>query len=93
MTYNLINKRGVPVLAYPASDVASQWSCSLVVKHSEARMQATISLQSSLPIHGFDSEQTFTLVYDADNLVHGETCLDHTTVSCLVPTLFGDYSA
>jgi hypothetical protein len=81
MTYNLINKRGVPVLAYPTSDVASQWSCSLVVKHSETRMQATISLQSSLPIHGFDGEQTFTLVYDADNLVPGETCLDHTSMS------------
>jgi hypothetical protein len=81
MTCNLINKRGVPVLAYPVSDVASQWSCSLVVKHSETRMQATISLQSSIPIHGFDDEQTFTLVYDADNLVPGETSLEHTSMS------------
>ena len=81
MTCNLINKRGIPVLAYPVSDIASQWSCSLLVKHSDPRMQATISLQSTIPIHGFEDKQTFTLVYDADNLVPGETSLEDTNMS------------
>lgn len=75
MIYNLVRKSGIPVLASPASDAAPQWSCSLAVKYLEARMQATISLQCSLPIHGFDDEQTFTLLYNADNLVPGNTSL------------------
>ena len=75
MIYNLVRKSGIPVLASPALDAAPQWSCSLAVKYLEARMQATISLQCSLPINGFDDEQTFTLLYNADNLVPGNTSL------------------
>jgi hypothetical protein len=75
MIYNLVRKNGVPVLAYPASDDATPWTCSLVVKHSEDPMQTTLTLQSSLHIHGFDDEQTFTLRYDADNLVPSKTSL------------------
>jgi hypothetical protein len=75
MIYNLVRKNGIPVLAYPASDDATPWTCSLVVKHSEDPMQTTLTLQSSLHIHGFDDKQTFTLRYDADNLVPGKTSL------------------
>jgi hypothetical protein len=75
MIYNLVRKSGIPVLASPASDAAPQWPCSLAVKYLETRMQATISLQCSLPIHGSDDEQTFTLLYNADNLVPGNTSL------------------
>jgi hypothetical protein len=81
MTCNLFRKRGVPVLAYTTSDGALQWPCFLVVKHSEARMQATISLQSSIPIHGFDEEQNFTFVYNADNLVPGQISLNHSAMA------------
>ncbi|KAF5847796.1 hypothetical protein GGP41_009044 [Bipolaris sorokiniana] len=73
MIYNLVRKSGIPVLASLASDGASQWPCCLAVKYLEARMQATISLQYSLPIQGFDDKQTFTLLYNADNLVPGNT--------------------
>lgn len=73
MIYNLVRKSGIPVLASLASDGASQWPCCLAVKYLEARMQATISLQYSLPIQGFDDKQTFTLLYNADNMVPGNT--------------------
>ncbi|RAQ99293.1 hypothetical protein DDE82_008397 [Stemphylium lycopersici] len=76
MIYNLVRKGGIPVLASLTPNAASQWSCSLVVKYLEAaRPQATISLQSSVPVQGFDDNQIFTLLYDADNLVPGETRL------------------
>ena len=75
MIYNLVRKSGIPVLASPASDAAPQWLCSLAVKYLETRTQATISLQCPVPIHGFDDEQTFTLLYNADNLVPGNTSL------------------
>jgi hypothetical protein len=38
-------------------------------------MQTTLSLMSLIPIHGFNDEQPFTLIYDADNLVSGKTKL------------------
>ena len=82
MIYNLVRKSGIPVLASPASDAAPQWPCSLAIKYLEARMQATISLQYSIPVHGFDDEQTFTLLYNADNLVPGNTSLKPTS-TCL----------
>ncbi|PSN59691.1 hypothetical protein BS50DRAFT_594347 [Corynespora cassiicola Philippines] len=80
MTLNLVRKRGIPVLAYPASDTASPWPCSLVMKLSEDRMQATLSLQSSVPIHGFDHDQTFIFLYHVDNFVPGSTCLGPVTI-------------
>lgn len=80
MTYNLFPKVGIPVLAYPTSDEASQWPCSLVIKYCEARMQATISLQSELSVQDFDNKQTFTLLYNADNLMNGSTSLGPATI-------------
>lgn len=84
MIYNLVRKSGIPVLASPASDAASQLSCCLAVKYLDARMQATISLQSSFPINGFEDEQTFTLLYNADNLEPGNTLLKPPP-TCLPP--------
>lgn len=75
MIVNLVRKSGIPVLASPTPNAASQWSCSLVVKYLEEGSQATLSLQSSVPVQGFDDNQTFTLIYDADNLVPGKTRL------------------
>lgn len=81
MIYNLVRKSGIPVLASLASDGASQWPCCLAVKYLEARMQATISLQYSLPIQGFDDKQTFTLLYNADNLVPDNTSVQYSPTS------------
>ncbi|EUC45691.1 hypothetical protein COCMIDRAFT_94888 [Bipolaris oryzae ATCC 44560] len=81
MIYNLVRKSGIPVLASLASGGASQWPCCLTIKYLEARMQATISLQYSLPIQGFDDKQTFTLLYNADNLVPGNTSVQPSPIS------------
>ena len=81
MAHNLVRKGGIPALAYSTSDAASVSSCSLIIRHSEPHMQATISLQFSVPIHGFDDDQSFTLLYDADNLVPGTNSLGPATVS------------
>jgi hypothetical protein len=80
MSYNLLRKGGIPALAYPKSDPASQWSCSLLIKYCETRMLATISLQTSIPIHGYDDEQTFILQYGADNWVPGTISLGPATI-------------
>jgi hypothetical protein len=66
MLHNLLCR---PALACSASDVAWQLSCSFLVKHGDHPKRATISLQFSVPIQGFDKEQTFTYLYNADNLV------------------------
>lgn len=68
------------MLVYSSSDVTSPWLCSLVFKHSKTRSQATISLQASILIHGFDDEQVFILQYDADNLVPGTISLEPATI-------------
>jgi hypothetical protein len=85
MSYFLMRKGGIPVLAYPKSDPALQWSCSLLIKYCETRMLATISLRTSIPIHGYDDEQTFTLQYDGDNLVPDTLSLGPATI-CLSRT-------
>jgi hypothetical protein len=72
MSHNLLSR---PALACSTSDVAWQLSCSLLVKHREGSMRATISLQFSIPIQGFDEEQTFTCLYNADNLVPNKISL------------------
>jgi hypothetical protein len=51
----------------------------LVVKYSEEPTQLSFYLQCTTFIHGFDDEQTFTLIYDADNLMHGATSLNYVT--------------
>ncbi len=78
MTHNLLC---ISALAYTTLDVASQISCTFRVRYRRDRSHATISLRTSTPIHGFDDEQTFTLLYDADNLVPGTTFLRPATLS------------
>ncbi|KAF2631340.1 hypothetical protein BU25DRAFT_320872, partial [Macroventuria anomochaeta] len=74
-------KRGIPVLAYPTCDTASPVSLSLFFKCNESRAQATLCLQSSLFIHGFDDAQTFILQYDANNLIPGVISLGPANIS------------
>jgi len=38
-------------------------------------LQASIYLRFSIPVRGFPQDQTFTLIYDADNLVPGASSL------------------
>lgn len=77
---NNIRKHGFPVLAYSTLEPASPWLCSLLFKHSDKRKQATISLKSSISIHGFEDEQIFMFQYDADNLVPGTSSLGPATI-------------
>lgn len=67
MTHN-VRRGGIPVLAYTASDAASPVLLSLVFKCNESPAQATLSVQTTLPVYGVDDTQTITLQYDADNL-------------------------
>ena len=67
MTHN-VRKGGIPVFVYATSDAASPVLLSLVFKCNESPAQATLSVQSSLPVDGVDEPQTITLQYDADNL-------------------------
>lgn len=71
MTHHLVRKRGIPVLAWSKSDPAAPWPCTLFVRYSDTRAQASLYLRFSIPIYGFSQDQTFTLIYDADNLVPG----------------------
>jgi len=81
MAYNLVRKGGIPALVYSTNNAASLLSCSLAIRLSEACMQATISLQLTVPLAGFDLEQRFTLFYDADNWVPGATALGPATLA------------
>lgn len=63
-----VRTRAIPVLAYSTSDAASPGSCTLVFKYNGARSQASLTLQLSLLISGYDVDQLFTLQYDADNI-------------------------
>lgn len=62
-------------MAYPQYDDSSPVLLSLVFKHNQSCATATLLLQSSLLIDGFDIKQAFILQYDADNLVSGQTYL------------------
>ncbi|KAJ4300814.1 hypothetical protein N0V90_002902 [Kalmusia sp. IMI 367209] len=75
MPHYLVRKGGIPALAYSTPNAASPLSCLLAVVHSEAYTQATISLRFSIHIVGFDDEQSFTLLYDANNLIPGSGSL------------------
>ncbi|KAI4699868.1 hypothetical protein J4E89_011087 [Alternaria sp. Ai002NY15] len=77
----LVSKKGVPVLASVRSDPAAQSPCVLVVKYNEEPLQLSFHLQCTTFINGFDDEQTFTLIYDADNLMRDATTLGDATTS------------
>ncbi|KAF2853901.1 hypothetical protein T440DRAFT_293083 [Plenodomus tracheiphilus IPT5] len=72
---HLVRKSGIPALAYPKCDAASPISLSLLIICNESPAQATVCLQTSLFIRGFDDAQTFILQYDADNFVSGPLSL------------------
>ena len=79
MVRYLTSKKGVPVLASAREDGAAQSSCVLVAKYCEQPLQISFFLQYTTFIDGFDNEQTFVLIYDADNLIHGATSLKTAT--------------
>jgi hypothetical protein len=81
MTTNILPKKGIPVLAYSTSDPLSQRLCCLFLRYSNQDKQASIILQSSIPIHGFDDEQSFSLLIDADNMVPATNSLAIATMS------------
>ncbi|KAI0574422.1 hypothetical protein TUN199_06395 [Pyrenophora tritici-repentis] len=73
MSHYLVRKRGIPVLARSRSDAAAPWPCTLFATYSDtqAQAQASLCLRFSIPVCGFSQDQTFTLIYDADNLMPG----------------------
>lgn len=83
MVRYLVPKKGVPVLASARVDGAAQSCCVLVAKYCDAPLQISFYLQYTNFIHGFDDPQTFTLIYDADDLTHGATTLK--TATTLLP--------
>lgn len=72
MAHDIFRRGGVPALASLPLNDGTSCLCSLVVRVNEAYRQATITLHFNLSIHGSDTEQRISLVYDADNLVPGE---------------------
>ncbi|KAF1939364.1 hypothetical protein EJ02DRAFT_258475 [Clathrospora elynae] len=78
-------KNGVPVMAYPTTSTSSPISSSLIFKHNKHNAQATLSLQSSIFLQGFDDAQAFMLQYDADNFVPGTISLSPAAID-LPPT-------
>ena len=81
MVRYLVPKKGVPVLASARVDGAAQSCCVLVAKYCDAPLQISFYLQYTNFIHGFDDPQTFTLIYDADDLIHDATTLKTATTS------------
>ena len=79
MVRYLVPKKGVPVLASARVDGAAQSCCVLVAKYCDAPLQISFYLQYTNFIHGFDDPQTFTLIYDADDLIHDATTLKTAT--------------
>lgn len=74
MAHHVFRKGGVPALASDHTNHASfSCLCSLVVKVDVARRRATVTLEHRLPLHGFDTDQNVSSVYDADNIIPGET--------------------
>lgn len=73
MAYQLI-LRDVPAFAYSANPMVLS-PCRLMMKYSEARSQASITLAFSAHVGGFEVEQAFVLRYDVDNLVAGSSYL------------------
>lgn len=79
MAHHVFRKGGIPALASSLDAVTSfSCRCSLSVKVDVPGKRATLSLHLKVPLHGFETDQNIVLVYDADNLMPGET-----TVSCV----------
>ncbi|KAJ4344359.1 uncharacterized protein N0V89_012099 [Didymosphaeria variabile] len=68
----LFRKGGIPALASCVSNT-TQASCagSLIVRVNECSKQATIELEFGLPVHGFETDQRITFVYDGNNFASG----------------------
>ena len=79
MTHD-VRKSGIPVLAYLECDAASPVSLSLILRFNEVRATASILLQSSFFVDGYDDKQVFVLQYDADNLKPGKSALGPATI-------------
>lgn len=79
MVRYLVSKKGVPVLASARVDGAAQSCCVLGAKYCDAPLQISFYLQYTTFIDGFDDAQTFTLIYDADDLTHGASSLETAT--------------
>jgi hypothetical protein len=79
MVLNLVRDTGVPALAYSANDASVLWPCTLRILFSDA--QFVVSLGHSIPIHGLDNEQLFTLRYDGDNILPGKASLGNVGIS------------
>ncbi|KAG9189918.1 hypothetical protein G6011_06786 [Alternaria panax] len=79
MVRYLVSKKGIPVLASVRGDGAVQPCCVLVAKYCDEPLQISFFLKYTCFIDGFGDEQSFTLIYDADNLIHGATSLQSAT--------------
>ncbi|KAJ8116077.1 hypothetical protein OPT61_g2421 [Boeremia exigua] len=62
---------GIPCYAYLAQEEAQPVKMSLIFKYNESPVQASLFLQSYLPVHGVELPQIITLQYDGDNVTHG----------------------
>lgn len=74
MAHHIVRKRGIPALVCTESDLEYQ-TCSLAIKYSRDYEKATISLRRSFSIDDLDGPETFTILYDANNLVPGTISL------------------
>lgn len=74
MAHHIVRKRGIPALVCAESDLEYQ-TCSLAIKCSRDHEKATISLRRSFPIDDLEDQRTFTILYDANNLVPGTVSL------------------
>ncbi|KAF2742126.1 hypothetical protein M011DRAFT_413187 [Sporormia fimetaria CBS 119925] len=72
---HLVRKNGIPVLVYSQGDSTSPLLLSLVIKCNDLLTQATVCLQSSLRIRGFNDAQSFILQYDVDNFAPGSSSI------------------
>jgi hypothetical protein len=71
----LVDKRGVPAWAHPASDVSRLWPCTLKMLYVELGAQFTVSLESEVSIRGVDDQQHVALRIEGHNLVAGKGSL------------------
>lgn len=75
-----IRKSGIPALAYPPSNASSPVLLSLMFRFNESAATASILLQSSLVVAGYNDAQTFVLQYDADNMKPGQISVCPATI-------------
>jgi hypothetical protein len=75
---SLVKNSGVDVLVYVNGTTPTVYS--LTIKRTDK--QATISLECSLCVRGFDDvKQTFTIDYGADDLISGTKLIKHKTAA------------